>query len=216
MHIAHMYYGNACEPLSDGEKTSDVAFVGTMYDPDDSKLLLDKRVRFRKRWDVCGWLGDQDSVTVGACGPGEQCPVLAEARLGLHMRGDTWGSNRLMDILLSETVPVMTDRMQYQVLPPFMPWDKMTVLANIDTKQDMLHSLQTILNGTSREYQRVRQFNLDNNVAALVDWEEPHLFNLYMAAFYTFFAETFAGDDGKNMCPECTRIDGTAKKTWKD
>jgi hypothetical protein len=41
---------------------------------------------------------------------------------GFMSRGDTWGSNRLVDAIISCTVPIFTAEEQYKILPSFYQW----------------------------------------------------------------------------------------------
>ena len=101
MRISTTYVGRKCEPQ---KKRYDIAFIARLHP---------ERPFFKPRRDACKWLKNQNKnsrkYTVANCGHGKQCPALAQARMGLHIRGDNLGSNRLMDTLLSETVPVFTD-----------------------------------------------------------------------------------------------------------
>merc|ERR1719502_782394 len=110
-HIASTYVGVPC---THQDKKYTFAMVGTMHPEDDN---------FRSRSDVCAWLttGSQQG-NVSLCGEGDQCPALASARFGFHVRGDTFGSSRLIDTILSGTVPIFTAKEQYDILPPILPW----------------------------------------------------------------------------------------------
>lgn len=163
-HLASTYVGRKCrsEP-----KRYDVSFVGAMHPT---------RAKFHLRRETCAWLKGQTRLSVGECGQRQShCPVVAQSRLGLHMRGDTFGSNRLMDILLSDTVPVFTHPNQYSILPPFFPWRSMGMLADTTTRERFFESLVVIRSEVHRVDLR--------NTSTLLDWTLPHLFERYMVAF---------------------------------
>lgn len=170
-NLASTYVGRGC-PLR--EKKYDVSFIASMR-PNRSSFTLRRR--------ACSWLGKQDLLSVGACGYWTRghCPILGESRLGLHVRGDTYGSQRLMDILLSNTLPVFTHEEQYTILPPFFPWKNMTMLANTTTPKAFIDSLLAIRNASSNIQRLYRQAN----VTAIFDWSNPMLFETYMTAFAT-------------------------------
>lgn len=163
-HLASTYVGRKCKPE---RKRYDVSFIGSMKP---------SREKFRVRRKACAWLKEQTRLSVGECGERQShCPTLSRSRLGLHMRGDTFGSNRLMDTFLSETIPVFTHRTQYSILPPFFPWRTMGALADTSTRDRFLRSLVAIQG-------RVHEIDA-RNASTLLDWSLPHLFERYMEAF---------------------------------
>jgi hypothetical protein len=74
---------------------------------------------------------DVTAYSMSLCGAGQQCPALANARLGFHVRGDTYGSNRLIDTLLSGTVPIFTFDEQYNVVPDWINWKLLSYFARV-------------------------------------------------------------------------------------
>jgi hypothetical protein len=206
--IASTYVGRKCQPQS---KTVDVSFIGALH-PD--------RVSHELRRQACKWLSNQTDVTAGACGEGDQCPVVGQSRLGLHIRGDTVGANRLVDILLSESVPVLTNARQKNVLPLFLPWDKMTFLVDSDNSSlnheaslptvsgsHFVSSLKHILD--NGYYAEVHKFNQEHCISSLLDWEaNAHMAELYMAAFQTFVIQS--GDIAVRYAGNFTTIHGCA------
>ena len=171
LHLGKTYVGRRCARQN---KTHDVAFVATM------------KKKFPWRRQACEWLRNVTDLSVRHCGSGDQCPALAEARVGLHIRGDSFGSNRLLDTLLSGTVPVMTNEAQYKILPPFLPWRNMSLFASMHSKEAFLSSLRAQMLYRSDE---VARFNEDSRVAERVDWEKPFLFEEYMRAFTRFILQ---------------------------
>jgi len=77
VRIASTYVGRKCEPQ---KKQYDIAFIASMHP---------ERITFKSRRDACDWLSHQNSArkwSVAHCGNGKQCPALAQARMGLHIR----------------------------------------------------------------------------------------------------------------------------------
>ena len=161
------YVGFPCPHAK--EKLYDFAMVAT---------LKPKLKTFQDRQHVCDWIhhGLLNS-TMAICGGGDQCPILAQSKFGFHVRGDTFGSSRLMDILLSGTVPIFTRRQQYTVLPAWIDWDQLSYFVNVSDKEPFLSSLQGILqdrDGYQRRYDAVLTHQ------PLFDWETLYPFDTYM------------------------------------
>ena len=184
------YVGNPCQLLSRNggnnsnnnnsinniiSKTTDFVMVGSLYE-DAGRV---KRKRFESRRNVCKWLFHCGNATVNTCGTGEQCPALAEARYGFHVRGDTWGANRLMDTLLSGTVPIFTDAQQYKILPTWIDWKLLSVQVNVTSESRFVQGLQQILDRT--DYDTKLEHVLANR--DLLDWRTGIAFDVYMAMF---------------------------------
>ncbi|CAJ1959359.1 unnamed protein product [Cylindrotheca closterium] len=104
------YVGTPCK-LSN-EKPFDVAMVAS---------LSPEKPRFQHRRNLCHWLKNGQNhenkttldLKISSCGHAEQCPALAESKFGFHVAGDTFSSNRLMDTILSGSVPIFTHLNQY-------------------------------------------------------------------------------------------------------
>jgi hypothetical protein len=162
------YVGTKC-PLS--PKTSDLAMIAT--------IPPNKR-KFKSRRDICRWVKNGTNYSMPICGPGQQCPALAEARFGFHVRGDTHGANRLIDTLLSVTVPIFTRQEQFDLMPEWIDWAQLSYFSpvtNRTNRTSFLRSLHTILadkEGSERKLQNVVK-NSD-----LFDWETPIPFDTYM------------------------------------
>ena len=165
---------------------------------------------FLTRQKICEWLhtgsaNNQTSIhthnttttssrtktyTVSRCGPGPQCPALAQAKYGFTAEGDTMGANRPMDTLLSGTVVLFTHELQYQVLPDFLPWRNMSYFLpvsswkevhNITTQERFEADLQQLLRLPDDDYQKKRQ-----TIAAtrhLLDATQPYQLDLYLHQF---------------------------------
>ena len=95
-------------------------------------------------------------IDMPVCGRGTQCPALGQAKFGFHVRGDTWGSNRLMDLLLSGTVPIFTHQEQYNVLCDWIDWKRLSFYLPLKDipKELFWEKLQTILNDEEGYQQR--------------------------------------------------------------
>eukprot|EP00449_Zooxanthella_nutricula_P018377 CAMPEP_0198545368 /NCGR_PEP_ID=MMETSP1462-20131121/63849_1 /TAXON_ID=1333877 /ORGANISM="Brandtodinium nutriculum, Strain RCC3387" /LENGTH=421 /DNA_ID=CAMNT_0044275747 /DNA_START=84 /DNA_END=1348 /DNA_ORIENTATION=+ len=108
-----------------------------------------ERSKFQQRRDICKWAEHASHVigsfTISRCGPGPQCPAVAQARFGFHVRGDTLGSNRLIDYILSGTVPIFTDERQYDILPPFVPWRNMSFLIDASDEDEFVDAIGGIM-----------------------------------------------------------------------
>ena len=170
------YVGIPCN-VSD-TKTTDFAFVGSLWEDAPKK----KRKRFQTRRNVCQWLlRSPYKTSTHVCGSGvEQCPVLAQAKYGFHIRGDTYGANRLLDTLLSGTVPIFTDwNEQHSILPDWIDWELLSVRVNVTNMHHFLKGLRNILGQT--DYETKRQHLLDNR--DLLDWRTGIAFDVYMFMF---------------------------------
>lgn len=157
------------------EKTHDFALIAT-FKPGNPDFL--------DRQHICDWIRDiatSTNYSVSQCGPGPQCPALAQAKYGFHPRGDTWGSNRIMDCLLSRTIPLFTHPRQYDLLPPFIPWKDLSYLINVSTQAAFDESLQEILAKPESDYWSKRL--LIEDYMHLFDHTQIYQFDAYMAEF---------------------------------
>ena len=172
--IPSFYVGRPCVPLDkkwDIPKTHDFAMIGTLKpgNPD-----------FASRDDICKWLA-QGGYSVSKCGQGDQCPALAQAKYGFHPRGDTWGSNRVIDSLLSRTIPLFTDHRQYALLPQFVPWKELSYLVNVTTRSAFQDSMNEILARPASEYKKKRR--LIEDYMHLFNHRQIYQFDAYLAEF---------------------------------
>lgn len=164
------YVGTFC-PRRQISKVHDFAMIASLHED---------RPDFGSRKQICDWLA-QGNYSVSVCGHGQQCPALAESFYGFHARGDTWGSNRPMDTFLSKTVPLFTHPAQYEVLPPLVPWKKLTYLVNLSSQEAFQESLTTVLRLFPKDYLRKRAW-IDYYMPIL-DHTTIYRFDAYMAAF---------------------------------
>ena len=153
------------------ERTADFVMVATLK-PDDKN--------FQTRGDICTWL-NEGNFSTSNCGIGKQCPALAQAKYGFHVRGDTWGSNRIIDLALTGTIPLFTNEAQYEVLPDFIPFRDFSYLVNVTSKEAFYESLKVILKEPESEYIRKR----DRLEQYRMYYDHSHIarFDGYMTAF---------------------------------
>jgi hypothetical protein len=143
--------------------------------------LKPKDDRFKSRQDICDWMRGTDrakaNYSMPVCGPGPQCPTLSNSRYGFHVRGDSYGANRLSDTILSGTVPIFTMKQQYKTVPKWFDWDKISYFADVTNKTSFLASLDSIM--ADKEGYKMRLQNvLDNR--DLFDWHTESPFDTYM------------------------------------
>lgn len=170
--LPSFYVGQPCPLLPKSpiwNKPKDFALVAT-FKPN--------MPQFTSRQNICQWL---QNYSVSHCGPGQQCPAVAEAKYGFHPRGDTWGSNRVMDLVLSRTIPLFTDPQQYDLLPPFVPWRNLTYLINVSTRSQFDKSLQHLLSRPPSDNEMKRQ--LIEDYMHLFDHRQIYQFDAYMTEF---------------------------------
>jgi hypothetical protein len=147
LRLPSMYIGNPCPRNS--TKTHDFALIAQMIeaDPANHRYPL-----FQSRRDICSWLS-LGNFSTSHCGSGaQQCPHLSNARYGFHVRGDSWGSNRLMDTLQSGTVPLFTNEEQYKILPDILPWREFSYLVNATSFDSFQASLERLLDLPESDY----------------------------------------------------------------
>lgn len=188
------YVGTPC-PI-ETEKKQDVSLTAKICWNNGTSCFEDRK-------NICTWIRHSNStgnrilpadgsgttpIRMYQCGWGDQCPTLARARYGFHAQGDTFGSNRLIDIILSGTVPIFTRREQYDILPKWLDWRKLSAflpLNDIKDETQFIEKLQTILHdddGYKERHEAVLQHR------HLVDWMTLHPFDLYM---YSLQAELY-------------------------
>jgi hypothetical protein len=166
--------GIPCLLLSQN-KTLDVALIASLHE---------EREMFQDRCNVCKWLGlgfnNRTMFRYSHWGGVEQCPSLAQAKLGFHVRGDTFGSNRLMDTLLSGTVPIFTRKEQYSILPSWIDWDQLSYFVDFEEVtyfNRFNNSIKQILQD-DEGYQRRYDAVLRNR--QLFNWSSLYPFDTYM------------------------------------
>jgi hypothetical protein len=169
--IPDYYVGQPCTP-TDEKKEHDFAMIAT----------LEPGSKFLSRQRICDWLVNKRTKAtpiydMPICGKGLKCPTLAKSKFGFHVRGDTFGANRLMDTLLSETVPVFTMKEQYSVLPDWIDWDRISYFANVANQTEFLSSIARMAKDEPLYQQKYRNAVSNRD---LFDWATQVPFDTYM------------------------------------
>lgn len=186
LRFPKLYVGSPCTPSE--SKFQDVAMIASVN--------VEKPHYFQDRLNICEWIQNstvnlpyqQHNIRMSHCGSGRQCPALAQSKYGFHTRGDTLGSNRLSDTILSETVPIFTLPEQYDILPSWLDWRKLSVLLSLNdgkNKPQFLLALEGLLADTQGYMER---FEAVRRHKDLLDWNTLHPFDLYM---YNLQAELY-------------------------
>eukprot|EP00977_Amphora_coffeiformis_P008953 scaffold2029_cov181-Amphora_coffeaeformis.AAC.2 len=171
--VPSYYVGTPCLPRA---KKYDFAMIAS-FKPNFT---------FESRRNICKWLKhDRPQYSMPGCGYGDQCPSLAQSRFGFHVRGDTYGANRLIDTILSGTVPVFTMKEQYDVLPDWIRWDDFSYFADVNNKESFLQTLDEIISDTALYEQKYAAL-MENR--ELFDWTSNVPFDTYM---YMFMAQIY-------------------------
>lgn len=172
--FSDLYVGKRCIPVTDAsQKKYDFAMIAG-FKPIPTH---------QSRRDICLWMEEiqknnrTNNYTMPVCGWGQQCPALAQSRFGFHSRGDTFGSNRLMDTLLSHTVPIFTITGQYAILPNWIDWKQVSVYAPVTNKSVFLSAIQEIAANESLYQTLYRNVVANSN---LFDWTTLVPFDMYM------------------------------------
>jgi Exostosin family len=145
-----------------------------------------ERQTFASRRNICEWIELENTNTTGhassnttmtSCGEGPQCPALANARFGFHVRGDTYGSNRLIDTLLSGTVPIFTWQEQYELLSDWIDWKMLSYYANVSTQTTFISDIRRIAADQQGYEEKHKHVVLNRD---LFDWKTTIPFDTYM------------------------------------
>ncbi|CAB9504923.1 exostosin family domain containing protein, expressed [Seminavis robusta] len=174
VHIPTLYVGRQCQ--DETNKTHDFAMIAT-FKPGNKNFL--------DRAHICQWLeqnNHQQNYTVSRCGGGDMCPALGQARFGFHARGDTWGSNRLMDTFLSGAIPIMTSPEQRKILPDFLPWEDVSYMVDLSNSTSFDTFIQSILQKTPQELAEKRA-NISRHRDIFQTKSKGRQFDLYMHKF---------------------------------
>eukprot|EP00934_Nitzschia_sp_Nitz4_P009030 Nitzschia sp. Nitz4//scaffold117_size69655//64527//65705//NITZ4_006032-RA/size69655-processed-gene-0.94-mRNA-1//1//CDS//3329533675//9020//frame0 len=169
--IPSFYVASPCPTSLQSKKLFDFTFVGTRKDGNPDFVM---------RKTICDWL-NETKFSMSVCGFGDQCPTLSQARYGFHIRGDTWGSQRVVETLMSGTIPLFTNERQYDVLPPFVPWRDVSYLVNVSTREAFVQSLNEILALPESVYKE--KMKIVDDYRYLLDHTQIYQFDAYMAEF---------------------------------
>ncbi|KAL3933608.1 MAG: hypothetical protein SGBAC_010322, partial [Bacillariaceae sp.] len=138
-NLPSYYVGTACKHSH--EKPFDVAMIAS--------LSPEKR-KFQHRRNLCRWLKNGRhrknekilNLKISVCGYGDQCPALAKSKFGFLVAGDTFSSQRLMDTVLSHTIPVFTHLNQYPMAGgEWIDWDQISYFIPIHNDTHLKPSL---------------------------------------------------------------------------
>jgi len=189
------YDGNKCSLVPFKDKIYDVALIATMWSMVKKNGILTKRIKeehikkFEDRRKICKWTRNdvfQKKYSVSVCGNGAQCPFLAQSRVGFHPRGDTFSANRLIDTILTGTIPIFTLKEQYFSHQNFIDWDMLGYFIGMGESGADQHSftnqLSFILDDKTL-LQRKTEIVLENR--DLFDWDTITPFDTYMYKFQT-------------------------------
>ncbi|KAL3936118.1 MAG: hypothetical protein SGBAC_008500 [Bacillariaceae sp.] len=210
------HVGTPCPIYS--ETTEDGTHQGKPFDVAMIAKLHKEKPAFYNRRRICKWLSeinvdagknDTSAIRTSVCGQGDQCPALSESKFGFHVAGDTYSSQRLMDTILSGTVPIFTHLHQYELAGHWIDWSQLSYYLPVhnDTGKKMSggrthtvtqHSLRAVADKDVFEqrlrailndkegYQAKRQKILEH--IPLFDYSTLYPFDTYM---YLFQAELF-------------------------
>jgi hypothetical protein len=149
-------------------------------------MIASVKESFKDRQKICKWVNDKgkSNVTVSICGSGDQCPALAESEFGFHVRGDTYGSNRLMDTILSTSIPIFTQQKQYSIIPDWINWEKVSYFVPVHSEKSFFSGLNKILNDSQGNRERFEAL-MDNRM--LFDWTTLIPFDTCKSIIGVFF-----------------------------
>jgi len=116
--------------------------------------------------------------------------VLAQSRFGFHVRGDTFGANRLFDTILSGTVPIFTFKEQYDILPQWVDWKGLSYFVSITTEDAFTESLEP----TPKDIKLGCKINVLQH-RDMLDWHSGIPFDIFI---YDFQRQLFPETDERN------------------
>ena len=170
------------------DNNKDYKNVTKLYDFIMVASLHPERQLFESRRNICKWLA-RGNYSTFICGKGEAClkdtagttSSISYAKYGFHVRGDTYGSSRLISTLISNTVPIFTDIRQYEILPYFIPWHKISVFVNISSFDAFQQSMDSLLSQPESFY-REKLSNIQQ-YHDIFDFTTIFPFDRYMSEF---------------------------------
>jgi hypothetical protein len=133
---------------------------------------------FSSRRNVCEWmLTDRPQYRMKACGQRPKCSTVTDARFGFNFPGESIGSSQLMDLLLSNTVPVFTAEDQLDALPEWIDWSKISYVANLTDRNSFLLSVDSMVSDNDLYHQKHESLMINRD---LFDWTSILPFDTYM------------------------------------
>ena len=209
VYVPFVYVGERCVSRSSTSTTPPSSSQSShKYDYDVTLIasMNPTNPNFIDRTNICNWLhsssnnDDDNSSSIRSssqmnifCGTtasyNEYCPILSKSKYGFHVRGDSYGSNRLIDLILTGVIPIFTHYQQYDILPPFVNWQQLSYYIEMGegdnriSKDDFLRQLNDIVQDrdASNSYEGKKQYLLSKQY--LFDWmNEPiYPFDRYMS-----------------------------------
>lgn len=148
-HFPSYYVGSPCLGI-DGSTTTnrslDVALIAAMKDEFHSRQL------------ICDWLAKRSPGIQSVCGKGKRCPTLTQTKFGFHVAGDTFGSQRLMDLIMCGAVPIFTDASQYAILGDWIDWDQLSYFLPVYDSSTTNNNTGLPLDDTALEVNFMKRF----------------------------------------------------------
>ena len=139
-----------------------------------------------------------------------QCEALAGAKFGFHVEGDTLGANRVMDLLLSDIVPLFTDPRQYDILPfqDQIPWKLLSDEISMEKgEDDFIRHLGQVVENKGAFDEKLR---LIRKVKKLAAWSKGNdsPFELYMSTFYHLLRPSLTTDETTSAYQGTSEVSG--------
>ena len=103
------------------------------------------------------------------------------------MRGDDVGSNRLADNLLSGTVPIITERGQYDILPDWFNWSYFTEFADVSDRKKFKKDIDRIVHQSETDYLTKQEWITQHE--DLFDFHNPRCMCMYFREFLEIIEE---------------------------
>jgi len=114
------------------------------------------------------------------------CPFIAYGKYGFHVKGDTFGSGRVIDLLLNGVIPIFTEKEQYDILPYWIPFKSLSYFVPIHSESLFLNSIKEILEN-EKKYKKIYRASLE--FQELFDYETGVPFDMYMYHFAKHIAK---------------------------
>jgi len=163
-----MYVGKRCED-SNNEIRNRFVFLANFERSAERKEMVEwiRKVTFTENQDLIG----SDL---------EFCPNIGYGKYGFHVKGDSYGASRLIDLILNGVVPVFTEQEQYNILPSWLPFRWISFYADVSSQHAFMVSLQEIIVDDSNYEMK---HNAILKYKDLFDYETNFPFDMYMYHF---------------------------------
>jgi len=109
------------------------------------------------------------------------CNNIGFGKYGFHVKGDSLGSSRVIDMILNGVVPIFTEQEQYDVLPYWIPFKWLSFFADAESKSLFFDSLKDIVTDEQNKYQI--KHDAISEAPELFDYETGVPFDMYMYHF---------------------------------